>query len=89
MRWRPALDLNAMRTHGDAATFTLRQSARKGLLNFSSVVRTEAMPRTVLAVGVSVDAMVSEQWRLRVGYAGMLVDGKPEHGVGAGLQIHF
>ena len=89
VRWRPALDLNAMRTHGDAATFTLRQSARKGLLNFSSVVRTEAMPRTVLAVGVSVDAMVSEQWRLRVGYAGMLVDGKPEHGVGAGLQIHF
>ena len=89
LRWRPALDLNAMRTHGDAATFTLRQSARKGLLNFSSVVRTEALPRTVLAVGVSVDAMASEQWRIRVGYAGMLVDGKPEHGVGAGLQIRF
>ncbi|MCY4438761.1 MAG: hypothetical protein OXE53_00910 [Deltaproteobacteria bacterium] len=89
VRWRPAVDLNAIRTHGDAATFTLQQSARKRLLSFSSEVRADAMPRTVLAVGVSVDAVASEQWRIRVGYAGMLIDGKPEHGVGAGLQVHF
>ena len=89
VHWRPALDLNAIRTHGDAATFTLQQSARKRLLSFSSEVRADEMPRAVLAVGVSVDAVAFGQWRVRVGYAGMLVDGKPEHGVGAGLQIHF
>ena len=89
VRWRPALDLKAMRTRSDAATFTLQQSARKGLLSFSSVVRADAMPETLLAVGVSVDVVASEKWRFRVGYAGMLADGEPEHGVGAGLQIHF
>ena len=47
------------------------------------------MPRTLLAVGVSVDAMISKRWSLWVGYAGMLVDDEPEHGVSAGLQIHF
>ncbi len=89
VRWRPALDLNAIRTHGDAVTFTLRQSASTRLLSFSSVVRADAMPRTVLAAGLSVDAMAFGQWRVRLGYGGMLVDGKPEHGVGAGVQIHF
>ena len=89
VRWRPVMDLSATRIHGAAAPFTLQQSARTGGLGFTSVVQGDAMPRTVLAVGVSVDAVISEQWSLNVGYAGMLVDEEPEHGVSAGLQIRF
>ncbi|MCY4488317.1 MAG: hypothetical protein OXF11_14555 [Deltaproteobacteria bacterium] len=87
--WRPEVELKATRTHGAAASFALRQSARTGALGFTSLVRDDAMPRTVLALGMSVDAMISERWQLRVGYAGMLVDDEPEHGVSAGLRIHF
>ena len=89
VRWRPVVDLSATRTHSTVVPFELQQSARTGALSFSSVVRAEAMPRTLLAVGVSVDAMISKRWSLWVGYAGMLVDDEPEHGVSAGLQIHF
>ena len=89
VRWRPVLDLSATRTHSAAAPFTLQQIARTGTLGFTSVVHGDAMPRNLLAVGVSVDAMISERWSLRVGYAGMLVDEEPEHGVSAGLQIRF
>ena len=89
VRWHPVMELNATRTHGTASPFTLQQSARTGLLGFTSQVHGDAMPRTVLALGMSVDAVIAERWRLRVGYAGMLVDDEPEHAVSAGLRIHF
>ncbi len=89
LRWRPALDLSAMRTRTDAAAFTLKQSARTGALSFSSLAQAETMPRTLLGIGMSADAIAFKKWRLRLGYGTVLVAGKPEHGVVAGVQVRF
>ena len=89
LRWRPTVNLSAMRTFTHASAFTLKQSATNGGLGFTSTAHADAMPRTVLAFGVSTDAIAAKNWRLRVGYTGMLVDGKPGHGVAAGVQFRF
>ncbi len=89
LRWRPTLDLSAMRTRTDAAAFTLKQSARTGALSFSSLAQAETMPRTLLGIGMSADAIAFKKWRLRLGYGTVLVAGKPEHGVVAGVQVRF
>ncbi len=69
--------------------FDLRQSDRAGVLSFTSRARARGMPGTVHALGASVTAMRSEGWRLRLGYAGMEVDGEPVHAVAARLRVRF
>ena len=90
LRWRPTLHVSTMRTRtADTGVFDLRQSDRAGVLSFTSRARARGMPGTVHALGASVTAMRSEGWRLRLGYAGMQVDGEPVHAVGARLQVRF
>ena len=90
LRWRPELHVSTMRTRtADTGVFDLRQSDRSGVLSFTSRARARGLPGTVHALGASVTAMRSEGWRLRLGYAGMEVDGEPVHAVGARLQVRF
>ncbi len=90
LRWRPTLHVSTMRTRtADTGVFDLYQSDRAGVLSFTSRARAQGMPGTVHALGASVTAMRSEGWRLRLGYAGMEVDGEPVHAVAARLQVRF
>ena len=43
----------------------------------------------VHSLGASVTAMQSDTWRLRVGYAGMVVDGEPIQAALARLHVRF
>ena len=90
LRWRPTLHVSTMRTRtADTGVFDLHQSDRAGVLSFTSRARARGMPGTVHAFGASVTAMRSEGWRLRLGYAGMQVDGEPVHAVAARLRVRF
>ena len=90
MRWLPSLHASTMHTRTTGpASLDLRQSDRAGVLSFTSRAGTLGMPRTVHSIGASVSAMRSEAWRLRVGYAGMMVDGETDHAVLARLQVGF
>ena len=90
LRWRPELHVSTMRTRtADTGVFDLHQSDRAGVLSFTSRARAQGLPGTVHALGASVTAMRSEGWRLRLGYAGMEVDGEPVHAVAARLQVRF
>ncbi len=90
LRWRPTLHVSTMRTRtADTGVFDLRQSDRAGVLSFTSRARARGMPGTVHALGASVTAMRSEGWRLRLGYAGMEVEGEPVHAVAARLRVRF
>ena len=90
LRWRPTLHVSTMRTRtADTGVFDLHQSDRAGVLSFTSRARARGLPGTVHALGASVTAMRSEGWRLRLGYAGMQVDGEPVHAVAARLRVRF
>ena len=90
LRWRPTLHVSTMRTRtADTGVFDLHQSDRAGVLSFTSRARAQGLPGTVHALGASVTAMRSEGWRLRLGYAGMQVDGEPVHAVAARLRVRF
>ena len=89
-RWRPALHLSSTRTHTTTpAGLNVLQSDKAGVLSFSSRARARGLPRMVHSLGASVTAMQSDTWRLRVGYAGMVVDGEPIQAALARLHVRF
>ena len=90
LSWRPGLHLGSMRTRTQGpAAFGVRQSDKAGVLSFSSQTHARALPRTVHSFGASVSAMQSDSWRLRLGYAGLVVDGEPVHAAVARLHVRF
>ena len=90
MRWRPSLHAGTTHTRTTApASLDVRQSDRAGVLSFTSAARAQGMPRTVHSIGAGVSAKRSDAWGLRVGYAGMVVDGEPDHAVLARLRVRF
>ena len=90
LRWRPGLHLASMRTRTQGpAMLDVRQSDKAGVLSFSSQARARALPHTVHSFGASVTAMRSDSWRLRMGYAGMVVDDEPIHAAVARLSVPF
>ena len=90
LRWRPSVHLASTRTrtHGPAV-LEVSQADKAGVLGFSSRAGVHALPRTVHGFGAGVTAMRSEAWRLRLGYAGMVVDGDPFHAAVARLRVRF
>ena len=90
LRWRPGLHLASMRTRTRGpAMVDVRQADKAGVLSFSSQARTRALPQTVHSFGASVTALRSDSWRLRLGYAGMVVDEEPIHAAVARLHVRF
>lgn len=91
LQWQPTLKLGATRIHTDGAdTFAMRHADRVGALEFSTSARAGQMPQTVYGFGAGVNLRGSnEGWRLRVGYAGMIADGEPVHGVMVGFRVKF
>ena len=91
LQWQPTLKLGATRIHADGAdTFAMRHADRVGALEFSTSARAGLMPQTVYGFGAGVNLRGSnEAWRLRVGYAAMIADGEPVHGVMAGFRVKF
>ena len=89
-RWRPGLHLASMRTRTRGSSMVdVRQSDKAGVLSFSSRARARALPQTVHSFGASVTALRSESWRLRMGYAGIVVDDEPIHAAVARLHVRF
>ena len=92
MRWLPGVRLSARRTHGEGpGGVMLRHSDKAGVLGFASGARAAALPRMMVGVGAAVNATGSkpDRWKLRMGYAGMVVDGEPDHAVLARLHVRF
>ena len=90
LRWRPGLHLASTRTRTQGpAMLDVQQSDKAGVLSFSSQARVRALPQTVHSFGASVSAMRSDSWRLRLGYAGMVVDDEPIHAAVARLHVRF
>ena len=90
LRWRPGLHLGSTRTRtGGPARLDVRQSDKAGVLSFSSPAGVRALPRTMHSFGASLTAMQSDAWRLRLGYAGVVVDGEPVQAAMARLHVRF
>ena len=90
LRWRPGLHLGTTRTSTRGPSgLDVRQSDKAGVLSFTSRARVQGMPRTVHSIGASLTAMRSDAWRLRMGYAGMVVDGEPVHAAVAAFKVRF
>ena len=91
LQWQPTLKLGATRIHADGGnTFAMHHADRVGALEFSTPARAAQMPQTVYGFGAGVNLGGWDQgWRLRVGYAGMIADGEPVHGVMVGFRVKF
>ena len=90
LSWRPNLHLGTTRTHtSGSGSFQVRQSDHEGVLSFASRAVAGGLPRTIHGIGASVVATRSDAWNLRMGYAGMVVDGEPVHAAMARLSIRF
>ena len=90
LRWRPGLHLGTTRTSTRGPSgLDVRQWDKAGVLSFTSRARVQGMPRTVHSIGASLTAMWSDAWRLRMGYAGMVVDGEPVHAAVAAFKVRF
>ena len=90
LRWRPSLHVGTRRTHSDSpSSLRVHQSDKAGVLSFASDARAQSLPRAVHSFGVGVTALRSQSWRLQAGYAGMVVDGEPHHGLMVRGQVRF
>ena len=90
LNWRPSLHLGTTHTRtSGSGSFQVRQSDHEGVLSFASRAAVKGLPRTVHGIGASVVAARSEAWNFRMGYAGMVVDGRPVHAAVARLMIRF
>ena len=90
LRWRPALHLYSQRTQTTApSSLEVVQRDRAGVLSLTSRARTPGLPRTIHGLGATVDAVRSENWRLRLGVAGMRADGESDQTVLARLHVRF
>ena len=90
LSWRPSLHLGTTRTHTSGpGRLDVRQSDHEGVMSFASRAAVEGLPRTVHGIGASLVAARSDAWTVRMGYAGMVVDGEPVHAAVARLMIRF
>ena len=90
LRWRPSLRFSTMSVDTEGpSSLAMRQSDKAGVLSFASRGQMADLPRRVHGLATTVTAAGSGDWRLRLGYAGMEVDGDVEHGAGLRLQVRF
>ena len=90
VRWRPALHLYTQRTRSvGPGVLDVVQHDRAGVVSLRSRARVSELPGTVHGVGVTVDAVRSESWRLRLGVAGMRADGDTDGALRARLHVRF
>ena len=90
LSWRPGLHLGTTRTRTSGpGSLDVRQSDHEGVLGFASRAAVRGLPRTVYGFGASLVAARSDSWNLRMGYAGIVVDGEPVHAAVARLGIRF
>lgn len=90
LRWRPDLRFSALSVDTDGpSSLAMRQSDKAGVLSFASRGAMADLPRRVHGLAAAATVAGSGDWRLRVGYAGMEVDGDMEHGAGLRLQARF
>ena len=88
LKLRPSLKLTAMHTRTESPDFDMRQSDRLGVLSTTSRGRFQDAPETVFGFGGSLDAE-SGGVRMRLGYGGVIMDGKVDHVVAVGLKTSF
>ena len=90
IRWRPALHLMTMATDTDGpSAVNLRQSDRLGALDFSSQADVRELPGRASLFGASALVKRSDHLSLRMGYAGMEIDGEYQHAVMARYRYQF
>ena len=90
LRWRPSLRFSTVSVDTDGpSSLAMRQSDRAGVLSFASRGVMAGLPRRVHGLAAAATAAGSGAWRLRLGYAGMEVDGEVEHGAGLHLRVRF
>ena len=90
LRWRPGLRFSALSVDADGpSSLAMRQSDKAGVLSFASRGAMADLPRRVHGLAAAATVAGSGDWRLRLGYAGMEVDGDVEHGAGLRLQARF
>ncbi len=90
LRWRPSLRFSTVSVETDGpSSLAMRQSDRAGVLSFASRGVMAGLPRRIHGLAAAATAAGSGAWRLRLGYAGMEVDGEVEHGAGLRLQARF
>ena len=90
LRWRPDLRFSALSVDTDGpSSLAMRQSDKAGVLSFASRGVMADLPRRVHGLAAAATVAGSGDWRLRLGYAGMEVDGDVEHGAGLRLQARF
>ncbi len=90
LRWRPSLRFSTMSADTEGpSSLAMRQSDKAGVLSFASRGRMADLPRRVHGLATTATVAGSGDWRLRLGYAGMEVDGDVEHGAGLRLQARF
>ncbi len=90
LRWRPGLRFSALSVDTDGpSSLAMRQSDKAGVLSFASRGVMADLPRRVHGLAAAATVAGSGDWRLRLGYAGMEVDGDVEHGAGLRLQARF
>ena len=90
LRWRPSLRFSTVSVDTDGpSSLAMRQSDRAGVLSFASRGVMAGLPRRIHGLAAAATAAGSGTWRLRLGYAGMEVDGEVEHGAGLHLRVRF
>ncbi len=89
LKLRPSLKLTAMRAQTSSDSFTVKQSDRLGVVTTSSQAHLADAPQTVLAIGAGLEAADDDGFSFRLGYVGVVADGKPQHALVGGLKLRF
>ena len=87
---QPKLHLSTQRIRSsNSGSFELNQSDALGVLDFKSRVQVQHLPRTVHSLGASMTVKKSSDWRLKLGYAGLIIDNEPVQAVMARMEMRF